>query len=145
MSLSEEDGALIGLATLGREEYFRPPNLIVKKGSTEPAARAFSKETLLKLFEWGFVVHIREADAYTLTPNGAKRVAQMLLANSTLTPLEALEAILKVTGGISIGKTEDNRVMIRVIMGSTAFVAAENTLAEAVTAVKTKIDQTLTR
>jgi len=143
MNLSDEEQALVGLSTLGADEHFRPPALIVKKGSTEPAAKSLKKELLVKLWEAGLVCHVPEVDGYALTRAGAKKVMELVLVSSKLTPLEALEALLKVADGISLGKADEGRIAVRVRLGTTAFMAVGKDLEEAVTSVKSKIDQML--
>lgn len=139
-----EDGALLGLSTLGPDCYFQLPDMIVgPKQKPEKAARTFEKEVLDRLWRDGLVVLNPEWSGYALTQSGAKRVMEILLIESPMEPIEAIGALVKFGAAVGIQKAEGDRFMVNVIMGGTAYVAMHKDLGEAVLAVKVKVDRAL--
>jgi hypothetical protein len=140
--MSEEDGALVGLSTLGPGNYFKPPNKIVGK-EPQDAARGFDPALLDKLVRDGLALYNAELSGYALTDLGAKRVMEILLVENTMEPIEALAAMVKFGAAVGIQKAEGNRFMVNVLMGGTAYVAMHKELGEAVRVVKEKVDRAL--
>lgn len=142
MDLSQEDGALVGLSTLGPGNYFKPPNRIVGKEAQE-AARTFDPVVLDQLVRDGLALYNAEWSGYALTPAGAKRVMEILLVETPMDPIEAIGAMVTFGAAVGIQKAEGKQFMVNVLMGSTAYVAMHKDLGEAVLAVKKKVDQAL--
>lgn len=138
-----EDGALLGLSTLGPGNYFRLPDMIVGKDGTQEAARSFDKELLDRLVQDGLVVFSGGWGGYALSPNGAKRVMEVLLVESEMAPIHALDALVTFGAAIGIQRAEGKQFMVNALIGGTAYVATHKDLAEAIRIVKKKVDQTL--
>ena len=144
MTASPEDGALLGLSTLGPDCYFKLPDMIVgPKQKPEKAARTFDKEVLDRLWRDGLAVLNPEWGGYALTPAGAKRVMEVLLVESEMAPIHALDALVTFGAAIGIQRVEGKQFMVNVLVGGTAYVATDKNLAEAIRIVKKKVDQTL--
>jgi hypothetical protein len=142
-SASPEDGALLGLSTLGPGNYLKLPDMIVGKDGPQKAARSFDKELLDRLCNDGLVVFSRGLDGYGLSPNGAKRVMEILLVESEMAPIHALDALVTFGAAIGIQKAEGKQFMVNALIGGTAYVAMNKDLSEAIRIVKKKVDQTL--
>jgi len=143
MSTSLEDGALLGLSTLGPGNYFKLPDTIIGKGGTEKAARTFEKDLLDRLVGEGLAIFNKEFGGYALSPAGAKRVMEVLLVESEMAPIHALDALVTFGAAIGIQRAEGKQFMVNVLIGGTAYVATDKSLAEAIRIVKKKVDQTL--
>lgn len=143
MSISPEDGALIGLSTLGPGNYFRLPSMIVGKDGTQQAARSFDKDLLDRLVGSGMAIFDAGWGGYALSPDGAKRAMEVLLVETKMDPTDALDAMVKFGAAVGIQKAEGNKFMVNVIMGGTAYVAMDKDLKEAILSVKKKVDQAL--
>jgi hypothetical protein len=138
-----EDGALIGLSTLGPGNYFKLPDMIVGKDGTMEAARTFDSAVLNQLVRDGLALYNGAWSGYALTPAGAKRVMELLLVESPMDPIEAIGALVKFGAAVGIQKAEGDRFMVNVLMGGAAYVAMHKDLGEAVRLVKAKVDRTL--
>lgn len=143
MTESLEDGALLGLSTLGPGNYFQPPDVIVGKDGTQKAARSFDKELLDRLVRDGLVVFAIPWGGYALSPAGAKRAMEVILVESEMAPIHALDALVTFGAAIGIQRAEGKQFMVNVLIGGTAYVATDKNLAEAIRIVKKKVDQTL--
>jgi len=141
---SPEDGALIGLSTLGPDDFFRLPDLIVASGKpSEKAARSFDKEVLDRLVNWGMARYDQAMGGYALTQAGAKRVMEVMLIELPMPPIEAVAAMVKFGAAVGIQKAEGDRFMVNVIMGGLAYVAVDKDLGAAVLAAKKQVDRVL--
>jgi hypothetical protein len=140
---SPEDGALLGLSTLGPGNYLKLPDKIVGKDGTQTAARSFDKGLLDGLVKAGFAVFDQKLEGYALSPAGAKRVMRNMLLGTPMEPIHALEALVKFGAVVGIRKAEGETYSITVIMSGTAYVAANADLGAAVLAAKKKVDETL--
>lgn len=143
MDTSPEDGALIGLSTIGPGNFFKLPGTIVGDGGTEQAARSFDKETLDGLVLRGLAVFDKKWQGYALSKAGAKRVMEIMLLENPLEPIPAMEALVKFGASIGIQKAEDEQFRVNVVMAGTAYVAVHKDLGEAVRIVKKSIDKRL--
>lgn len=143
MTTTPEDGALLGLSTLGPENYFRLPDMIVGKSGSQKAARSFEKELLDRMVMDGLVTFNPGWGGYALTPAGAKRVMEILLVESEMAPIHALDALVTFGAAIGIQRVEGKQFMVNVLIGGTAYVATHKDLAEAIRLAKKKVDQTL--
>lgn len=141
--LSPEDGALLGLSTLGPGNYFRLPDMIVGKDGTQQAARSFEREVLDRLVKDALAEYFPAWGGYALTENGAKRVMEVLLVESPMEPTEAIGALVKFGAAVGIQKAEGDRFMVTVLMGTTSYIAMHKDLGEAVIQVKVKVDRAL--
>lgn len=142
MGTSQEDGALLGLSSLGLGNYFKLPNLIVGK-EPQAAARTFDRAVLDQLVRDGFAFYNAEFGGYALTQEGAARTLEILLVETPMDPIEALGAMVKFGAAVGIQKADGDRFMVNVLMGGAAYVAMHKDLGEAVRAVKEKVDRAL--
>lgn len=143
MDMSPEDGALLGLSTLGPGNYFKLPNMIVGKDGPKVAARGLDKEFLDRLIKDGLATFSLEWGGYALTPAGAKRVMEVLLVEHKMSPIDALDALVTFGAAVGIQKGEGKKFVVNVLMGGTAYIAADKDLGEAILNAKKKVDQTL--
>jgi hypothetical protein len=142
MEMSKEDGALLGLSTLGLGNYFKLPNLIVGK-EPQAAARTFDCAVLDQLVREGLALYNAEWSGYALTETGAKRVMEVLLVESPMDPIDAVAALVNFGAAVGIQKADGGRFMVNILMGGAAYVAMHKDLGEAVRIVKEKVDRTL--
>lgn len=141
---SPEDGALIGLSTLGPDEFFKLPDLIVAVGKpSEKAARSFDKEVLDRLVGWGMARYDQAMGGYALTQAGGKRVMEVMLVESPMAPIDAAAAMVKFGGAVGIQKADGDRYMVNVIMGGVSYVATDRDLGTAILAAKQQVDRAL--
>ena len=143
MDLSPEDGALVGLSTLGPGNYFKHPDKIVGKDGTQGVARSFDKELLDRLVSNGLAVYDQKWEGYALSKAGAKRVAQVLLLGAPMDPIHALSALVKFGGVINLKKGERDMYVVTVVMQGTAYIGADEDLGKAILETKRKIDEGL--
>lgn len=144
MDTSPEDGALLGLSTLGPGNYFKHPDKIVGKDGTQAAARSFDKELLNRLVSDGLAIYDQKWEGYALSQAGGRRVAHIMLIETPMEPIHALEALVKFCGAsIGIRKGQDEVFVVTVVMQETAYVAADKDLGRAVLQAKRKVDERL--
>jgi hypothetical protein len=142
--LSPEDGALVGLSTLGPDCYFKWPDTIVGIGrGFSKAARSFDRDVLERLVKDGLARYQPEWGGYALTEVGAKRVMEILLVEAPMEPIEAIAALVKFGAAVGVQKAEGDRFMVNVIMDGASYVAMHKDLSEAILTVKKKVDQAL--
>lgn len=143
MDMSPEDGALLGLSTLGPGNFFQFPDRIVGKDGTSPAARSFDRGLLGRLVSSGLAIFDQKWEGYALSPAGAKRVMQVMLLETPMDPIHALEALVKFGGAIKIYKGEGEVYVVTLVMQGTAYIAAEKEFGKAVLEAKRKFDESL--
>ena len=143
MEMSQEDGALIGLSTIGIGNYFKHPDKIVGKDGTQGAARSFDKEILDRLVSSGLAVYDQKWEGYALSLAGAKRVMQIMLLETPMEPIHALEALVKFGALIKLEKGQGETYVVTVVMQGTAYIAADKELAKAAIMAKRKVDEGL--
>jgi len=143
MEMSQEDGALIGLSTIGIGNYFKHPDKIVGKDGTQTAARSFDKELLDRLVVNGMAIFEPGWGGYALSPAGGKRVMQIMLLETPMEPIHALEALVKFGALIKIEKGQGETYVVTVVMQGTAYIAADKELAKAAIMAKRKVDEGL--
>lgn len=143
METSPEDGALLGLSTLGPGNYFKHPDKIVGKDGAQDAARSFDKSLLDRLVSNGLAVYDQKLGGYALSPAGARRVMQILLIETPMDPIHALEALVKFGAVIKLEKGQGETYVVMIAMQGTAYIAADKELEKAVIAAKRKVDERL--
>mgnify|MGYP003580182354 CR=1 FL=1 len=144
MENSPEDGALIGLSTLGPGNYFKLPDKIVGRDGTQAAARTFDKAILDGLVKSDLAVFDEKWEGYAISKAGAKRVMRILLLGTPIEPIRALEAFVKLGAVIGIRKGEGSTFSITVALAGTAYIGADANLGDAILSVKRKVDEALT-
>lgn len=139
MELSEEDGALIGLSTLGPDCLYLVPGVILGPGlKKEGAARSFDQALLDSLVGKGLVLRPAPG-AYKLSPDGVARVQAVLLGN-TNGPIEMLAGMVRF--GFSVGIHWTGERFRVIVMSGAPYVSEHEDLAKAIEQVKALVDRT---
>ncbi len=143
MELSQEDGTLVGLSSLGPDHYFKWPDQIVDKatGKMELAARSFDRNVLENLVVRSLAEKQGEG-GYAITQAGGDRVLEILFE---VTPTaEVLSDLVK--SGVSIGiHWIGDRFKVIGMVGSTPHVADDFELGKAILAVRKAVGKTLSK
>lgn len=139
MELSEEDGALIGLSTLGPDCLYLSTGVILCPGlKGEKAVRIFDQALLGGLVCKGLVLNPAPG-AYKLSLDGASRVLALLLGNAN-GPIEMLAGMVRF--GFSVGIHWTGERFKVIVMSGTPYVAEDEDLGKAIGQVKALVDRT---
>lgn len=144
MELSQIDGALVGLASLGSDSHFRWPRTVVRAGCPdEDAARTFDKEILEELVKRGLAWKPSDpkGPCYAITAQGARYVTENVFL-AELPPMEALQALLR--SGCSVGLHQVEGGFQAVVMANgAAHIGKSSDLGKAINMAKVKVDKTI--
>lgn len=139
LEISSEDGALIGLSTLGPDCLYLASGGILNPNTktVEPAARTFDQVLLDGLVDKGFAISPAPG-AYRLSSDGAVRVRNVLLGNVS-GPIAMLSGMVRF--GFSIGIHWTGERFRVVALGGTPYIAEHEDLGKAIEQMKALADR----
>ena len=140
LELSLEDGALIGLSTLGPDSLYLASGVILDTDTQKsgPAARSFDRALLDGLVDKGLAVRPLPG-AYRLSSDGAARVRDVLLGNAS-GAINMLSGMVRF--GFSVGIHWTGERFKVIVASRTPYIAEHEDLSKAIEQVKALVDQT---